>query len=140
MKEGIGSWAIEGDSPRIGNDKNDKKGVVSSPIPLSERKTLVSGTWSQEINLHLTNDEEISQFNSCPFLTAVLLTCFEQKIKMITFATLDCSALLMHEGSVSCRSPCREGAFVDLKLESSEPFLSQNKLISFEPLELNLHR
>jgi hypothetical protein len=138
MKEGISSWAIEGDSPSNGSDK---KGAHVTPVPpLSERKTLVAGTWSQEINLNLTNDEEISQFNSCPFITAVLLTCFEQKIKMVTFATLDCSALLMHEGSVSCRSPCREGAFVDLKLESSEPFLPQNKLISFEPLELNLQR
>jgi hypothetical protein len=138
MKEGISSWAIEGDSP---NHVNDKKGALATTIPpLAERKTLVAGTWSQEINLQLTNDEEIAQFNSCPFITAVLLTCFEEKLKMISFATLDCSALLMHEGSVSCRSPCREGAFVDLKLESSEPLLSHNKLITFEPLELNLHR
>lgn len=139
MKEGIPSWSIEGDSPI--NHVNDKKGAPGPQlVPLAERNEPVAGTWSQDINIQLSNDEEIAQFNSCPFITAVLLTCFEQKISMVTFVTLDCSALLIHEGSVSCRSQSREGAFVDIKLESFGPLLSQDKLISLEPLELNLHR
>jgi hypothetical protein len=138
MKEGATSWAIEGDSPR---NSNDKKGAQTLPlVRLADRQTVVVGTWSQEINIQLTSEEEISRFNTCPYLTAVLLTCCEKNLQMLTFASLDCSALLMSGGSVSCRSPCREGVFVDLKLESAEPLLPQNKLISFEPLELNLHR
>lgn len=138
MKEGIPSWAIEGDIPINTNDKKNTQ--IPQLIPLAERNEPVAGTWSEEIGIQLANDEEISKFNSCPFITAVLLTCFEHKIKMITFVTLDCSALLLHEGSVSCRSQSREGAFLDLKLETHEPFIPPSKLISFEPLELNLHR
>jgi hypothetical protein len=140
MKEGVLSWTVEGDSPR--NPSEKKGSSTPAVIPFAERQTIVSGTWSHEITLQLANEEEIAQFNSCPYLTAVLLTCSHDKknLQMLTFASLDCSGLLINEGSVSCRSPCREGAYVDLKLESTEPLLSENKLIAFEPLELNLHR
>lgn len=135
MKEGITSWIIDGD-PII--NINDKKTPLPILTPLASRQSEVIGNWKQEnIHIKLENDEDLNQFNTLPFITAIVMGCFEQKIKMITFVTIDCSPLLLHGGSVTGRSPLRDGTYVDFKIESTDSLIPNNRLIPFEPLELN---
>ena len=73
-------------------------------------------------------------------MTAIVMGYYEQKVKMITFITLDCSPLLLHSGSITGRSPLRNGIFLDFKIISNDTFITNTRLVPLEPLELNFER
>lgn len=68
------------------------------------------------------------------------MACQDGKYHMVTFAYLDCSALLLQGGCVSCRSPVKDGITLDMKLEAPNELLPLNTLIPLEPLVLDIDR
>lgn len=92
-------------------------------------------------SLEFDNREFLDKFNSSPGLYAFLFGYdTEGQARVLTFAYVDCSGLLMDRGAVSVRSFHRFGMFVDMKVHCEQPLVPLERIMPLEPLVLNLDR
>lgn len=66
--------------------------------------------------------------------------CINGAYHFVSFAYLDCSALLLQGGCISCRGPSKDGITLDMKLEAPKELLPLETLIPMEPLILDIER
>jgi hypothetical protein len=99
-------------------------------------------TWNKSCEkIDFEDKETLEKFNSSPGLYAFLFGYdSEGQTRVLTFAFVDCSGLLMEQGAVSVRSFHRFGMFIDMKVHCDEPLVSVETLMPLEPLVLNLSR
>jgi hypothetical protein len=130
-------FAKENDSWNFEKESNDEEDKEAEPeIPSDE----LQATWSSELQPKLKSKDDIIEFNRVPGIYAIIMACQDGKYHMVTFAYLDCSALLLQGGCVSCRSPVKDGITLDMKLEAPNELLPLNTLIPLEPLVLDIDR
>lgn len=115
-------------------DDKDLTQFLPNNSQIASWKTVCEG-------LEFKDRQFLGKFNSSPGMYAFLFGYnSEGQVRVLTFAYVDCSGLLMDRGAVSVRSFQRFGMFVDMKVQCEEPLVPLATIMPLEPLVLNLDR
>ena len=142
FKRGSSSWKFEekDEEDDVGGEGPSETDIVDTGFPQEDGLEVTQAIWTNELQTKLESQADMTEFNHVPGIYAVVLGCIDKKFHMVSFAYLDCSALLLQGGTVSCRSPTREGITLDMKLDAPKELIPLSKAIPLEPLVLDIAR
>lgn len=146
ISEESSTWRFEkeGDEEKDASDSNEEKKEDNDDEDQTPRPSDNSqeATWRKSCeDLKFDDKTFLEKFNDAPGIHAFLFGCdSDGVVKVLTYAYVDCSGLLLQGGAVSVRSFHRFGMFIDLKVHSEQALVHLNTLIPLEPFVLNLDR
>jgi hypothetical protein len=139
------SWEFEDKEEETPTDdtNEDRKGDTDdedrTPRPPDNSQVAMWNKSYEELDFE--DKEFLEKFNDSPGLHAFLFGYdSDGQAKVLTYACVDCSGLLLQGGAVSVRSFHRFGMCIDMKVHSEEPLVSVDTIMPLEPFVLNLDR